>query len=293
MTKQSRKTTRPGVPEPLTDAARGERLQKVMARAGIASRRDCEALITDGRVSVNGQAVSDLPAWVDPTQDRIELDGEPVISPSGQKRREARGFAYILVHKPRRVITTTDDPEGRTHVLDLIEDGKGDHHRRLYPVGRLDAESTGLILLTDDGDLAHRLTHPSYGITKHYQVTVRGKLTSEQCQKLQRGLLLTDRGKDHGVSQPGTKGTRRAAAERVRIIRHERDRAHGDRTVLSITLREGQNREIRRMLARLGHKVRRLKRVGIGPLRLKDLPIGASRPLTADEVRRLRRAAGG
>jgi len=289
MTESPEHPQRPGVPDAFTDAARGERLQKVMARAGVASRRDCEAYIADGRVSVNGQPVRDLPAWVDPTQDRIELDGEPVVSPRGQKRRNTRGHTYILLHNPRRVITTTDDPAGRKHVLDLVD---APDHTRLFPVGRLDAESTGLILLTDDGELANRLTHPRYAITKQYLVTVRGKLTNEDRQKLQRGLLLTDRNQKENANKPGAKGTRRAVAEQVRIIRHERDRQQGDRTVLSITLREGQNREVRRMLARLGHKVRHLKRIAIGPLRLKDLPAGASRPLGREELRRLRHAAG-
>ena len=278
---------RPSIPDELTDAQRGERLQKVMARAGIASRRDCEALIDEGRVSVNGQTVRDLPAWVDPQRDRIELDGEPIVSPRGQKRRKKRGHTYIMVHKPRRVISTTDDEQNRKTVLDLINENI---EARLYPVGRLDSESTGLILLTDDGTLADRLMHPSYGITKQYQVTVRGRLSENDREKLQRGLRLTDR--DAPSTARGTKGTKRAAMEHIKIVRRERDRTHGDRTVLAVTLREGQNREIRRLLARLGYKVRRLKRTAIGSLTLGSLPSGAWRYVRPDELRRLRRAAG-
>ncbi len=196
-----------------------------------------------------------------------------------------------MLHKPRRVISTTDDENNRTTVLDLIDQPID---ARLFPVGRLDADSTGLILLTDDGELANRLTHPSHGVPKQYLVTIRGRLSEEDRQKLQRGLYLappkpTDsiRGRDRG--RPAAK---RAALERVKIVRHEKDRAQGDRTTLSVTLREGQNREIRRLLERLGHKVRRLKRTAIGPLQLKDLPLGAWRYLDGDEVRKLRHAAG-
>lgn len=278
----------PHIPDELTDANRGERIQKVMARAGVASRRECESLITDGRVSVNGQPVTDLPAWVDPARDRIEVDGEPVVSPRGQKRRASKGHVYLMLHKPRRVISTTEDEQGRKHVLDLI-----DEHidARLFPVGRLDADSTGLILLTDDGELANRLTHPRHGVPKQYLVTLHGHLTDEERQKLQRGLYLappkaTDPAK--GRRPPA----KRAAMEQVKIVRHDRDRARGDRTVISVTLREGQNREIRRLLARLGHKVRHLKRTAIGPLRLADLPVGGWRRLSGEEIRRLRRAAG-
>ncbi|MFW6061007.1 MAG: pseudouridine synthase [Phycisphaeraceae bacterium] len=277
---------RPGIPDELTDANRGERLQKVMARAGIASRRDCEALITEGRVSVNGKPVTDLPAWVDPARDRIEIDGEPVLSPRGQKRREQKRHTYLMLHKPRRVIATTEDEQGRTNVLDLI-----DQHidARLFPVGRLDADSTGLILLTDDGELANRLTHPRHGVPKTYLVTLQGRLTEEDRQKLQRGLYLAPR---KPTLSEGGRPAKRAAMDQIKILRHDRDRTRGDRTTITVTLREGQNREIRRLLARLGHKVRHLKRTALGPLHLGDLPSAAWRPLAGDEIRQLRRAAG-
>lgn len=284
MTARRQPRKRASVPQSLQDASRGIRLQKAMAEAGVASRRDCEALIEEGRVHVNGELVRELPAWVDPAQDRIEVDGEEIARPRKTSRRSA-AKTYIMLNKPRGVISTTDDPEGRRSVTDLI-DLPG--HHRLFPVGRLDADSTGLILLTDDGELANRLTHPRYGIAKQYQVAVRGKLGPEDMTRMRQGLFLAHRDPD---APRGTK-VKKAAVEHVRIVSYEQDRTRGDRTTLAITLREGQNREIRRLLARLGYKVRKLKRVGIGPLQLKSIRPGAWRPLTTSEVRLLYQAAG-
>lgn len=270
------------------DASRGIRLQKVMAEAGVASRRDCEAMIEDGHVRVNGDLVDTLPAWVDPRADVVELDGVR-LSGTGGTRSGGRSPAkrvrhtYLMVHKPRGVISTNEDPEGRKRVIDLID---APINARLFPVGRLDADSTGLILLTDDGELANRLTHPRYEVTKQYQVSVRGKLDESDMQRMRKGLFLADR----KVAKP--QAAKRASVERVRIVSHEVDRARGDRTTLAITLREGQNREIRRLLARLGYKVRRLKRTAIGPLKLKGIAIGGWRPLTVTEIGMLRKAAG-
>jgi len=269
------------VPGELTDATRGERLQKVLAKAGVASRRHCETLIREGRITVNNEPVADLPAWVDPARDRIKLDGKPLRNLDARRQHPA---TYIILHKPRRVITTTDDPEGRTAVNDLIDQKL---KARVFPVGRLDADSTGLVLLTDDGELAHRLTHPSYEVPKEYLVTVRGRLEDHDIAKLRQGLLLTDQ------SSHATQGkVKRAAMEQIRIVGREKDRTHGDRTRLSITLREGQNREIRRLLERRGVKVRRLKRLALGPLRLKRLPAGQWRCLTDREAQALKRSAG-
>jgi len=275
----------PPIPPPLTDAARGIRLQKAMAEAGVASRRRCEQLIEQGVVTVNGQPVTALPAWVDPMHDRIEVEGQPVAR---RRRADAPAHAaqYLMVNKPKRVITTNDDPQGRRRVIDLVADAAAAEKARLFPVGRLDADSTGLILLTNDGELAHRLTHPRYGVAKRYRVTVRGRLEQADLRRLRDGLHLADR-------RPGSKpGAKKASAESVRVLKHERDREHGDRTILAMTLTEGQNREIRRMLARLGFKVRRLHRVGFGPVKLDKLPHGGWRPLTKGEVRKLRAAAG-
>ena len=276
---------RRAIPAEFTDASRGIRLHKALADAGVASRRACEQLVEAGRVTVNGQRITALPAWVDPDNDRIEVDGEPVARP----RKTTRGdvtHVYVMVNKPKRVVSTNSDPEGRTRVIDLVDlPGR----TRLFPVGRLDADSTGLILLTNDGELTNRLTHPRYGVTKHYEVSVRGKLTKDDVQRLQDGLILADR----KAELMGKKKTvKRAAMEQVRILGYETDRTRGDRTTLSVTLREGQNREIRRLLARLGIKVRKLKRTAIGPVRLKGLAVGQWRMLNAAELRALRRAAG-
>jgi len=252
------------------------RLQRVMADAGVASRRQCEAMIEAGRVTVNGERVTTLPVFVDPAADVVEADGLRVAGPS--KRR--RSHTTVMLNKPRRVISTARDPEGRATVLDLVP-----LPQRLFPVGRLDADSTGLLLLTDDGELANRLTHPRYEVEKQYRVTVRGKLSDDDVERLKKGLYLAPTGR-------GSKDTKKAAAEHVRVLRRYTDRERGDRTDLSITLREGQNREVRRMLARLGFKVRRLHRTGIGPLALKGLAVGEFRKLTPVELGKLRRAAG-
>ena len=261
----------------------GVRLHKVMAEAGVASRRACEELIEQGRVKVNGQVVRKLPAWVDPEADKVTVDGEPIRGRRTKRRSAAK--TYVMVNKPKRVISTNDDPEGRKRVIDLVD---LPNKTRLYPVGRLDSDSTGLILLTNDGDLTHRLTHPSYEVDKCYHVTVQGRLTNEDAEKLRKGMLLAHKGKPGGAGA----NVRRAAAAQIKILGHETDRTRGDRTKLSITLKEGQNREVRRILARLGHKVRSLHRVAIGKLKLKGLAVGEWRLLTASEVQTLYKAAG-
>lgn len=270
-----------------TDNTRGIRLQKAMANAGVASRRDCEEMVAAGRVTVNGQRVVTLPAWVDPFEDRIEVDGEPITRPrASSKKFVTAGKLYVMVHKPRGVISTNDDPEGRPRVIDLVDPGMLPHGARLFPVGRLDADSTGLILLTNDGELTHRLTHPSFGITKRYLVAVKGRLVEDDLKRLRKGLVLASAPADS--AKPKAK---KAALESVRIISHQTDRLRGDRTTLSITLAEGQNREIRRLLARVGLNVRKLKRTALGPLVLKGLAPGEARRLTPLEVGQLRKAA--
>jgi pseudouridine synthase len=266
------------------------RLQKAMADAGIGARRDCEELITAGRVRVNGRVVTTLPCFVEPARDVVELDGEVIelsqaaTSPAtsaGAAPAKRRTFTYVLVNKPKGVITTTRDPEGRRSVLDLLPPAMR-QEERLYPVGRLDADSTGLLLITNDGDLAYQLTHPKFGVSKEYRVTCAGLASDEQLSKLRAGMYLVNPESD------GTKTTRRASMESVRIIKRFVDRARGDRTLLSVTLREGQNREIRRMLARVGLKVRELERVAIGPLRAGELKPGQSKLLGKKDVERLR-----
>lgn len=290
------------MPHDYTDNTRGIRLQKAMAESGFASRRACEELIEAGRVTVNGQQVKELPAWVDPAEDTIKVDGETLPRTARSRRGKehtAIGKTYIILNKPRNVISTNDDPEGRMRVIDLIDDPMLSR-KRLYPVGRLDADSTGLILLTDDGELTHRLTHPSFEATKEYRVTVKGKVSVEDLERLRKGIYLASPDEiaktksAERASTPGRKKSesKKAAVDAVRIVRVETDRTRGDRTQLAIILHEGQNREIRRILARLGFKVKKLKRVAIGPIHLKTLRSGAWRLLTVPEVRKLRSLVG-
>jgi pseudouridine synthase len=285
-----------------TDNTRGIRLQKAMAESGLASRRTCEELIEAGRVTVNGTQIKDLPAWVDPAQDAIKVDGEALPRPPRSRRGKedsAIGKTYLIVNKPRGVISTNEDPEGRRRVIDLVED-KQLSRKRLYPVGRLDADSTGMILLTDDGELTHRLTHPSFEAPKEYRVTVKGTVSVEALEKLRRGIYLAspkEIGKSksaEGASAPGRtrSNAKKAAPDAVRILRVEKDRGSGDRTMLAMTLHEGQNREIRRVLARLDLKVKKLKRVAIGPIQMKTLRSGSWRELSTPEVRKLRKSVG-
>ena len=246
------------------------RLQRVMADAGIAARRVCEELIEQGAVSVNGEIVRELPAFVDPEADRIEIDGRPLPKPERH--------IYLMLNKPRRTVTTAADEPGaeRRTVLDLV-----DHpaRTRLFPVGRLDFDTMGLLLLTNDGDLANLLTHPRYGVAKSYLATVAGVLTDEDAQTLEEGIYLAERREGRTV------GAARTARVQVQI--HKRDR---DRTILRIELKEGRNRQVRRMLAKVGCPVKKLERVEMGPLKLKGLARGAWRELTSTELRVLRDA---
>ena len=253
---------RPDTGAPHDDAAGprpqlAERLQKVLAAAGLGSRRKCEELILAGRVEVDRVFVTLLGTRVDPAHQDIRVDG--VALP---KRKRL----YYLVHKPPGVISTARDQAGRPRVIDLVP-----AHDGLFPVGRLDVSSEGAILVTNDGELANQLTHPRYGIAKTYQVEVAGRLEEKMLQQLRHGIYL--------------------AEAFVRMSEVYIRRQNRMSTTLEVVLREGRNREIRRMLARVGHKVLRLKRIAVGPLRLGELPSGAYRPLEPWEVRALRRAA--
>jgi len=244
-------------PEALEQPAdgRGERLQKVLASAGIGSRRHCEELITSDRVEVDRQVVNRLGTRVDPARQEIRVDGV--------RLRPSR-LVYYVLNKPRHVVSTNADPSGRPRVIDLLPPGK----ERLFPVGRLDISSEGLILVTNDGDLANRLTHPRYGVEKTYVVEVAGQLDRDGLAALRKGAYLAE-------------GFARPTSASIRGVRTQS-------TILEIVLAEGRNREIRRLLARLGHKVMRLKRIAIGPVRLGELAKGDYRPLSRDEVRKLR-----
>jgi len=220
----------------------------------VGSRRDCEVLIVEGRIEVDNQVVTELGTRIDPETQVVTFDGQRVRSERLQ---------YFMLNKPPGVVSTAQDPSGRTRVVDLISS-----HQRVYNVGRLDKSSEGLILVTNDGALAQYLTHPSFGVEKIYQVLVRGLPKFEDLQTLKHGVHLME-----GV----------AKVKDVEIRRR-----HKDSTELTMVLDEGKNREIRRMLAKIGHKVVRLVRVGIGPLALGDLPQGAHRRLTHEEVTELK-----
>lgn len=242
------------------------RIQRVLAEAGVASRRACEALVEEGAVSVNGRVIQGLPCFVVPESDNIQVHGRRIQKP--------RRHYYIMLFKPRGFVCTASDPEGRKRALDLVDHPSG---VRLFSVGRLDIDSSGLLLLTDDGELTNRLTHPSYEVHKGYDVSVRGRVEEEEVERLRNGLYLSDR----------KKGTATRTAESgVTVLRRDRDR-----TRLYVELREGRNRQIRRLMERLGHPVKKLRRVRFGPLKLKGLAVGEWRELTPVELGTLRRAS--
>jgi 23S rRNA pseudouridine2605 synthase len=235
-----------------------ERINKLLAHAGVASRRQCETLILAGRVTVDGHTVRDLSTRVDPQAQRVAVDGQPV---------RAERFVYWLVNKPRGYLCTNHDPARRPLILDLVPHVD----QRVYTVGRLDEDSEGLVLLTNDGDLANRLMHPRFGIEKTYLVQVAGDPEPEELQKLLKGIWLSD--------------------GHVRARKVQRLKKQGASTWLRIVLNEGKNREIRRMLAQLGHKVLRLRRVAIGPVELGELRLGKSRRLSGPEIESLQKAS--
>ena len=231
----------------------GERLQKVLARAGLGSRRHCENLIEEGRVLVNG-SVAVLGRRVALESDEVGVDGVRIgVAP---------GLRYVLVHKPTGVVSTASDPQGRPTVVELVGDSE-----RLYPVGRLDTETEGLIILTNDGDLTFRLTHPSFGVDKEYLAWVEGEPSRGTLRRLREGVELDD-----GPTAPA----------RVALVAPD---------LIRLTLHEGRNRQVRRMCEAVGHPVRRLVRTRIGPLTDRRLKPGAWRDLTTDEVRSLERAS--
>lgn len=234
-----------------------ERLNKILAHAGVGSRRHCDELIAAGRVKVDGHRMMDLGLKVDPDAHKITVDDHPV---------RVESLVYWVVHKPPGYVCTNYDPAGRPRAIDLVPHVS----QRIYTVGRLDEGSEGLLLLTNDGELAHALMHPRFSIEKTYQVLVAGNPSRDDMERLLAGVWISD-GK--------------ARAKSVRRMKPQ-----GDSTWLRITLAEGKNREIRRMLAKFGHKVMRLKRVAIGPVQLDRLPKGKSRKLSLEELKALRAA---
>ena len=259
-----------------------ERLQKIIAAAGIASRRKAEELIAGGLVSVNGQTVTELGSKADPEHDHIEVNGKLLGTPERH--------VYFLLHKPKGYVTTVTDPEGRPTVLDLVR-GVG---ARVYPVGRLDYLSEGLLLLTNDGELAQKLTHASSHVPKTYLVKISGQPAEQQIEKLRRGIALPAersplKPRGDGSTQPNQR--RRSAAvktapARIRVVKE------GANPWYEVTLIEGRNRQIRRMFEEIGHHVEKIRRVRYGPLEL-DVEPGKFRQLTSREVGQLKKAAGG
>jgi 23S rRNA pseudouridine2605 synthase len=234
-----------------------ERLQKVLAGAGVDSRRKCEELILDGRVRVNRKVVDTLPAFVDPEKD--------IITVSGKKIHPAKKV-YFLLNKPKGVICTSSDPLGRKRAIDLVAASE-----RIFCVGRLDADTTGLIILTNDSEFANLLTHPRYRVSKSYVAKVQGRVSGRAVEKLKKGMWLAE-GK---TSPPSAKILRRGHEE----------------SLIEITIRQGLNRQIRRMLARVGLPVKSLKRTRIGSLDARGLGLGKFRTLTEAEVANLKKAA--
>ena len=232
-----------------------QRLQKVLAAAGVDSRRRCEELILDGAVRVNRKVVNKLPAFVDPEKDTITVNG---------KRIRAARKVYFLLNKPKGVICTNSDPQGRKKAIDIVS-----ARERIFCVGRLDVDTTGIIILTNDSELANRLTHPRYGLAKTYVAGVKGQVAGEAVEKLKRGIRLAE-GK-----------TARAL---VRVLK----RSHKE-SLVEITVREGLNRQIRRMLAKVGLPVKSLKRTRIGKLNIRGLGVGKFRTLTKTEIAYLKR----
>ncbi len=250
-----------------------ERLQKIIAAAGIASRRKAEELITSGLVSVNGKVVTELGTKADPATDRIKVAGKALQGPERH--------VYLLLHKPKGYVTTVTDPEKRPTVMDLVRVVGA----RLYPVGRLDYLSEGLLLLTNDGELAQKLTHASSHVTKTYLVKVSGKPTEEEIKKLRGGVFLPAETKPLKTRE-GQEQRRRSQAVRTGLVRIELLREAAN-PWYEITLIEGRNRQIRRMFEQIGHHVEKIKRVRYGPLQL-DVEVGQFRHLTSSEVAQLK-----
>ncbi len=237
----------------------GERLQKVLARAGLGSRRACDELIAAGRVAVDGE-IAPLGRRVDPAHARITLDGVPVVVRTD--------LVHYLLHKPRGYVTTAQDQQGRPTVLDLVPNDP-----RVFPVGRLDFATEGLLVVTNDGELSQLLTHPSHGVAKTYLVEVEGAIADRSLQQLRRGVTLDD-----GPTAPA----------RVRLVQRR-----ASTSALELTIHEGRNRQVRRMAEAVGHPVRRLVRIRIGTLTDTQLRAGEWRELRQDEVRALYVAASG
>jgi len=239
----------------------GVRLQKVLAAAGLGSRRHCEELIADGLVEVNGRTVIEQGVRVDPLTDVIRVDGARIPPP--------RRHAYLMFHKPRGVVSTMDDPQGRSTIAEFL--GKR-VNEGLFHVGRLDTSTEGLLLITNDGDFAQRMAHPSHSISKTYVAEVEGVVDNVTLRKLGRGITLED-----GPVRP----------DQIKLIQRG-----GSRSIVQVVLHEGRNRIVRRMFEAVGHPVRRLSRTAVGPVRMGQLKVGELRELNREELGALMDLAG-
>ena len=236
--------------------AEGVRMQKVLSAAGVASRRNAEIMIDEGRIEVNGQIVTEQGRRVDPERDVIRVDGARIPPP--------RRHVYVVMNKPRGVVCTMDDPEGRRTVADLLGKYRKD---KLYHVGRLDTDTEGMLLLTNDGDFTQRMTHPSYELQKTYVVEVEGMVDAKAANRLKKGVTLDD-----GPIKP----------DRLKV-----GQTASDRTMVTVVLHSGRNRIVRRMFEAVGHPVRQLSRIAVGPVRMGQLKVGEIRELTRDELGQL------
>ena len=260
------------------DGPVGDRLQKILAQAGIASRRKAELIILDGRVQVNGQVVTELGTRADAATDHIRVDGKLLHGPEEQR--------YYMLNKPRGYVTTLDDPQHRPTVTQLMQQKSGPHgdQVRLYPVGRLDYLSEGLLLMTNDGALANSLSKAAAGVEKTYLVKTSGVPPSEGLDQIRRGIMI-DRGRLDEV-RAGRRDRILTAPAKVELVRG------GDNPWFEVTLTEGRNRQLRKMFEEIGHHVEKIRRIGYGALRL-DVPPGEFRELKPGEVMALDRAAKG
>ena len=251
----SRDRDKPDTPD--TPDAEGIRLQKVLAAAGVASRRASEIMISKGRVEVNGRLVTEQGMRVDPDRDVIRVDGSRLPPP--------RRHAYVVLNKPKGVVSTMEDPEGRTNLTDYLDE----RSERLFHVGRLDTDTEGLIILTNHGEFAHRLAHPSYEVSKTYLAEVVGTVVPHTVKRLLKGVTLEDG---------------RIAADAIKVVDARTFTGKSSKSLLQITLHSGRNRVVRRMLESVGHPVDKLSRIAIGPVRLGRLSSGSLRDLTPEEL---------
>jgi 23S rRNA pseudouridine2605 synthase len=248
-----------------------ERIQKILANAGVDSRRNIERMLLEGRIHVNGRKVWQPPVLIDPMTDKVEVDGQPIrIKPAKEQRHY-----YFILNKPRGVYSTNVAQGAQVRAIDLLPRNLGGKNARVYPVGRLEAESKGLLLLTNDGELTNKLTHARFGVPKTYRAVVEGMPNERMLAQLEEGIWLADKS-GKGFKTPRCK---------IRIT-HRSPR----QSILEISLREGRNLQLRRMLAKIGHKVREVTRTRFGPLTLDGVAPGKFRPLTPKEIRTLQKS---